>query len=149
MPYQAKHGRHVTAVEQVKGATRRTLVDGEKMMIIEWTMESGTTIPLHHHPHEQSGYIASGEMIFNVEGQEHHLTPGMGYLVTGHEPHGARFDVPTVVVDIFSPPREDYRGDKPSTYQVVDAAKPAAGKKSAAMAKAAVKKRPSPKPPEN
>lgn len=119
MAYQENHTQNVKPVEQVKGAHRRTLVDGENMMIIEWTMEPGTEVPLHEHMHEQSGYIISGEMVFQCRGESHRLTPGMGYLVTGHEPHGAYFHEPTVVVDIFSPPREDYRGDKASTYNVV------------------------------
>ena len=139
MPYQENHGKDVKPVEQVKGAHRRTLVDGERMMIIEWTMEPGTEVPLHEHLHEQSGYIVSGEMVFQCRGEYHRLTAGMAYLVTGHEPHGAHFHEPTVVVDIFSPPREDYRGDKASTYNVVTEPVKAAPKKAAAKKPAAKK----------
>jgi quercetin dioxygenase-like cupin family protein len=124
MPYQQNASKNVLAVEQVKGAHRRTLVDGERMMIIEWTMEAGAGVPLHQHPHEQCGYVVSGEMIFTAAGKEHSLTPGMGYLVTGNEPHSARFPVPTIVIDIFSPPREDYRGTQPSSYHIVAAPAP-------------------------
>lgn len=143
MPYQQNAAKNVLAVEQVPGAHRRTLVDGERMMIIEWTMAAGTTVPLHQHPHEQCGYIVSGKMIFTAEGQAHALTPGMGYLVTGNEPHGAHFPVPTVAVDIFSPPRADYRGNQPSAYTLVTATVPKrkpAAKKVAATKKAVTKK---------
>jgi quercetin dioxygenase-like cupin family protein len=136
MPYQSNHSTQVKPVEQVTGAFRRTLVDGEKMMIIEWTMDPGTAIPLHQHPHEQSGYVISGEMVFFTQGNEHRIRPGMGYLVTGNEPHGARFDVPTVIVDIFSPPRADYRGDVPSSYKVVTEPKAPARRPTAASGKA-------------
>ena len=151
MAYQENHTQNVKPVEQVKGAHRRTLVDGEHMMIIEWTMEPGTEVPLHEHMHEQSGYIVSGEMVFQCRGESHRLTPGMAYLVTGHEPHGAHFHEPTVVVDIFSPPREDYRGDKASTYNVVT--EPAAASPSQAVAqkpaarKVAARKSPAKKAP--
>ena len=109
MPFQINHSTDVNAVEQVAGAWRRTLADGERMMVIEWTMGAGVTVPMHQHPHEQCGYVVSGEMLFTVEGAERAITAGMGYLVTGNTPHGARFNVPTVIVDVFSPPREDYR----------------------------------------
>ena len=117
--YQQNASKDVKPVEQVAGGLRRTLVDGAKMMLIEWTFKKGVVVPLHQHPHEQCGYIVKGKMIFTCDGEEHVLTPGMSYLVQGNVPHGAQFAAATVAVDIFSPPRADYRGDKPSQYKIV------------------------------
>ena len=137
MTFQKNHGDRVQSVEQVPGAHRHLLVDGDNMMIIEWRMDAGVVVPIHNHPHEQSGYVVSGVMLFTADGAEHVLAPGMGYLVQGHVPHGARFPEPAVIVDIFSPPREDYRGDKPSTYTLKAATK----KKTPALRKKVVKKK--------
>ncbi|MBI5877827.1 MAG: cupin domain-containing protein [Chloroflexi bacterium] len=139
---QANDSRDVAPVEQVPGAFRRVLADGDRMMIIEWTMKAGVVVPVHNHPHEQSGYIVSGEMVFHCDGKDFHLTQGMAYVVSGGTPHAADFPVASVVVDIFSPPREDYRGATASTYKLNGAAvasKPAARK-------AAPKKTPARKP---
>ena len=138
--FQAQSSGAAQAVEQVPGAFRRVLADGDRMMVIEWTMNAGVVVPLHNHPHEQSGYVISGEMVFTCDGKENRIMPGMGYAVAGNVPHGARFPVPTVIIDIFSPPREDYRGDKPSTYTLTPK-KPA--KKAAPKKKAAAKPKPS------
>ncbi len=143
--FQSNHGNDVMPVEQVPGAHRHVLADGAQMMILEWRMDAGVSVPLHNHPHEQSGYVISGQMNFTADGKEHVLTPGMGYLVMGTEPHGAHFPIASVVFDIFSPPREDYRSAKASTYTLT-AAKPTrkgavAKKKPVAKKKVATKKK--------
>lgn len=114
--FQKNDSQSVQSVEQVPGAFRRVLADGDRMMVIEWMMNPGVVVPIHNHPHEQSGYVVSGEMLFATGGVEHSITAGMGYAVAGTVPHGARFPVATTVIDIFSPPREDYRGTEASTY---------------------------------
>ncbi|MBI1800254.1 MAG: cupin domain-containing protein, partial [Chloroflexi bacterium] len=96
-----------------KGGFRRTLGDGEKMMIIEWTFEPGALVRMHQHPHEQCGYVISGEMLFTIEGSERRVPAGMGYSIPGGVPHSARCEQACVLVDIFSPPREDYRATMP------------------------------------
>ncbi len=108
--FQSNHSADIEPVEQIRGGFRRTLGDGKQMMLIEWTFEPGTLVPQHQHPHEQSGYVVSGEMFFTVEGAERKVPAGMGYLIPSNVPHGARFEQRTVLIDIFSPPREDYRG---------------------------------------
>ncbi len=156
---QAIDSRDVSPVEQVPGAFRRVLADGDRMMVIEWRMDAGVTVPAHNHPHEQSGYIVSGQMNFRCDGKDYALYPGMGYVVSGGTPHSADFPVASVIVDIFSPPREDYRGVLASTYTLNGAAvaelpaarkaaprkaaarKPAPRKRSAAKSKAPAKRR--------
>lgn len=156
---QANDSRNVSPVEQVPGAFRRVLADGDHMMVIEWRMNPGVVVPEHNHPHEQSGYIVSGQMNFHCDGRDWTLYPGMGYAVSGGTPHRAEFPVESVIIDIFSPPREDYRGAGASNYMLNGAAvaqepaapraaprkavvrKPAARKKPAAKSKAPAKRR--------
>lgn len=109
MGFQANHSKDVEPVEQIKGGFRRTLGDGERVMLIEWTFDVGAVVPLHSHPHEQTGYVVSGEMFFTIEGVERKVPAGMGYLIPSNMPHSARFEQRTVLIDVFSPPREDYR----------------------------------------
>lgn len=109
MPFQSNFTNDVPAVEQIPGGHRRVLGDGERMMLVEWRMQPGTVVPEHSHPHEQCGYVISGKMLFTIEGQEREVPLGTGYLIPPNVPHRARFKEFTVLVDIFSPPREDYR----------------------------------------
>ncbi len=152
--FQKNDSTDVQPVEQVPGAFRRVLADGNHMMVIEWSMNQGVSVPEHNHPHEQAGYIISGQMLFHCDGKDWVLDPGMGYVVSGGTPHGADFPVATVAVDIFSPPREDYRGVKASTYTLngaavakKHAARKATPRKAAARKPAARKSAAKPKAP--
>ena len=98
-----------TAVEVLPGVFRKTLADGENVMICEFTLEKGAQIPVHTHPHEQAGYIASGRARLIIDGVEYELVPGDTYHAAPNVPHGAVILEPSVIVDSFCPPREDYR----------------------------------------
>lgn len=109
MSFQSNHTNDVQPVEQIPGGQRRVLGDGEQMMLVEWRMQPGTVVPQHSHPHEQSGYVISGKMLFTIDSEEREVPLGTGYLIPSGVPHSARFEEFTVLVDVFSPPREDYR----------------------------------------
>src|SRR5260221_2046327 len=109
MKVHSHHTNDVAPVEQIPGGFRRVLADGDRMMVIEWRMNPGVLVPLHAHSHEQSGYVISGEMLFAIDGVEHAVKPGTGYSIAGNVPHSARFEQASVLIDTFSPPREDYR----------------------------------------
>jgi len=97
------------AVEAVPGLTRRTLGETDDMMLVEFRSEAKVNTPLHTHPSQQIGYVASGEIEITIEGVTTTCKAGDTYSVAGGVEHGAYFVVESVVVDCFSPPREDYR----------------------------------------
>jgi len=97
------------AVEMLPGLVRRTLADGERLMICEFTFDAHVRIPDHAHPHEQVGYVVSGRIAMTVAGETFELGPGDSYGAPSNVRHSAFTLEPTVVVDTFSPPREDYR----------------------------------------
>lgn len=98
-----------TPVEMLPGLTRRTLVSGPSMMICEFTFAANVEIPIHNHPHEQVGYVARGRVRMTVAGQSYELKAGDSYCAPSNVPHGALTLEPTVIVDTFNPPREDYK----------------------------------------
>lgn len=100
----------VEPVEMLPGLDRRTLGCGEQAMIAEFRARAGVEVPLHTHPHEQVGYVVSGQMELTIGSQTARCGPGDSYTIPGGVPHGARFLSECVVIDCFSPPREDYRG---------------------------------------
>ena len=96
-------------VEMFSGVVRRTLTDGDRMMLIEVTLEAGAVVPSHTHPHEQTGYLISGRMRFEVGDETRDLSPGDCWLVPGGAPHQVTALEPCLVIDVFSPPRDEYR----------------------------------------
>jgi quercetin dioxygenase-like cupin family protein len=96
-------------VEMLPGLTRRTLADGATMMLCEVTFQAGVKVPVHSHPHEQVGYVVRGRLEMIIDGERTEVGPGDSYYAPGDVPHGANALEASVVVDIFNPPREDYR----------------------------------------
>jgi len=86
------------------------VVWGEKMMLMVVTMEPDSVMPSHHHPHEQMGALVSGSLelavgdeVCPLSGKAMYLVPAMTMHAWKSGPHGA------VVVESFSPPREEYK----------------------------------------
>ena len=103
------HRSSAKPVEMLPGVVRRTLSDGERMMLIEVTIENGAVVPLHSHPHEQVGYLVSGRLLFELGDEKRELSPGDSWLVPSNVPHQVTALEPSVAIDIFAPPREEYR----------------------------------------
>jgi quercetin dioxygenase-like cupin family protein len=99
----------VEPVEMVPGLWRRTLSYGQRLMVVQATLEEGAVVPIHSHPHEQITYVVEGRLTMEVGGQTHVLGPGDSLLLPSDVGHGATVTERTIVVDTFSPPREDYK----------------------------------------
>lgn len=92
-----------------EGAERRVLAHGGALMLVQFSFAAGVTANLHHHPHEQVGYVVSGEIDVFMEGQEPvRLTAGGSYYVAPNLPHYVVTHAPTVLVDCFTPQRDDF-----------------------------------------
>ena len=98
-----------TPVEMMPGVVRRTLSTSEGMMLIEVVLEKGAIVPLHSHPHEQVGYLVSGRFLFELGDEQRELGPGDSWLVPPNVLHQVTALEPSLAIDVFSPPREEYR----------------------------------------
>lgn len=103
------HYTEAVPVRAADGIIRRTLLTGASIMLCEFRLEASARIPMHSHPHEQMGYVVSGRLRITVEHTTLELGPGDTYCAPANVPHGAEVLEAAVVVDSFSPPREDYR----------------------------------------
>ena len=110
MPIDQPFGANADAsvVVPTPGVERRTLVWGERMLFAEFRIARGAGVPPHSHPHEQVGYVASGRMEFTIGEQVRVLGPGDAYLMPGGVVHSTRALEDSVVIDVFSPVREEY-----------------------------------------
>ena len=96
-------------VEMFPGVVRRTLTFGERLLLGEGARDGSAGVPTHHPPHEQTGYLVSGRFLFELGDERRELGPGDCWLVPSNVPHRVTALERTVCVDIFSPPREEYR----------------------------------------
>ncbi len=72
-------------------------------------MEPGSQVPVHTHPHEQMGMVLEGSLTMVIGDESRQLRAGDVYLAPGNVEHSVTTGgTLTRVLDIFSPPREDY-----------------------------------------
>lgn len=82
---------------------------GDNLMINFVRIEPGAVVPLHQHPHEQAGTVIEGIIIMTIEDETRELRVGDAYVAPPNSIHGASAGPDgCLVVDVFSPPREDY-----------------------------------------
>jgi len=89
------------------GVRRRTLVAGERMMQIVVALDNGAHVPEHRHPHEQIAHVLRGRLRLTLAGTAHDLDPGESLYIPSNVPHSADALEEALVLDTFSPPRED------------------------------------------
>ena len=85
------------------------IVAGKGIMLSFLDLQSGCEIPEHSHPHEQAGLVLQGSFRFRIGSEERLTGPGDAFIVPPDVVHsGEVVEGPVRIVDIFSPPREDY-----------------------------------------
>jgi len=92
----------------LEGVWLKNLSRGEKTHIVEVKFNKGAIIPEHNHPHEQTGYLISGKLKFFSGEQEAFALPGDSWTFVGDLMHGAEALEESVVIEVFSPAREEY-----------------------------------------
>lgn len=90
------------------GLTRKVLAYNEKLFLVEHRMKRGWAGAVHSHPHEQVVYVVSGHLRVACLGRTVDLRAGDSFLVRGGVEHAASAVEESLVVDIFTPCREDY-----------------------------------------
>jgi quercetin dioxygenase-like cupin family protein len=97
--------------EQVKADLTRRLISGERVMIASIELERGCVVPKHAHVHEQISYVLDGHLRLIVGedgGESYDVRAGEVVLLPSNVPHAAEAMADTRVLDVFSPPREDW-----------------------------------------
>jgi quercetin dioxygenase-like cupin family protein len=90
------------------GVTRRVLAYSKDIMCVENTFEKGAQGALHHHPHTQITYVVSGSFEFCIDGVKKIVRAGDSMLKLNGVEHGCVCLESGVLLDIFSPMREDF-----------------------------------------
>lgn len=94
--------------ELLPGIRQRTRVFGEKTLMAEFVLARGSVLPIHAHPHEQTGYLVAGHLRLRIGDREFDARAGDAWCIPADVEHGARALEDAVAVEVFSPVREDY-----------------------------------------
>ncbi len=83
---------------------------GEKIMMSLVELEPNSVVPMHSHPNEQAGMVLEGEFLFEIGNESKVVKAGEYYIIPGGIDHSVQAgNEPSKALDIFSPPREDYK----------------------------------------
>lgn len=94
-------------ITMVPGIRRQTLVSGDTMMQMIVQLDAGSRLPEHSHPHEQVTHVLRGRLCLILAGIPYELGAGESLYIASNTPHAAEIDEDTLVIDTFSPPRQD------------------------------------------
>ena len=98
--------------ELAPGVTLRILW-GEKIMMSVVEIAPKAVVPNHTHPHEQAGLVLQGEFEFTIGGETRSMKQGEAYIIPGGVGHSlVGSDGWSLALDIFSPPREEYKSQE-------------------------------------
>jgi quercetin dioxygenase-like cupin family protein len=93
------------------GLRRRILAHNSNMMLVEHRMAGGWVGTRHSHPHDQMVYLIRGRLGFRCGDHEFEASAGDSFVIKGGLEHSAWALEEAVVLDVFTPYREDYLPD--------------------------------------
>ena len=101
--------------EQINPSISRQYITGDRVTVARFELKRGGVVPVHAHENEQVSFVISGALKFTIDGRDIIVRTGELLQIPGHVPHGVDVLEDTLVVDVFSPVRQDWI-DKTDTY---------------------------------
>ena len=90
------------------GMKRKIMAWDERLMLVRVEFEKGGVGTLHSHPHTQITHVEKGAFEVEISGEKQVLKAGDVFYVPPHAIHGAVCLEAGVLIDVFSPMREDF-----------------------------------------
>ena len=95
--------------ERLTETLERQVVWGENVTMARFHLGQGTHIALHKHESEQFTTVLSGALKLDIAGKVVTVRPREVLVIPAWAEHEAWAVEESVVLDVFSPPREDWR----------------------------------------
>jgi quercetin dioxygenase-like cupin family protein len=95
-------------VEQLNPLIARRAIHSAQMTIARFEIQQGAVIPAHAHVNEQVTSVEKGALMFQIGSEQQVLKAGQTLVIPSSVSHGVMAMEDTVVVDIFTPRREDW-----------------------------------------
>ncbi len=91
-----------------EGLKRKIMGYDDKIMLVKVHFEVGAVGIMHKHYHSQVTYVESGAFDVTIDGETKRLIGGDSFYIPPHIMHGAICRESGVLIDVFSPIREDF-----------------------------------------
>ena len=91
-----------------KGIKRKVMAYNDQLMLVRVVFEQGAVGTLHQHYHTQISYVESGQFEAEVGGEKRILKAGDAFNVPSDVVHGVVCLEAGVLIDVFTPLREDF-----------------------------------------
>ncbi len=101
--------------EQINPSISRQFITGDRVTVARFELKRGGIVPMHAHENEQVSFVLDGALKFKIDGREVIVRGGEVLQIPGTVPHEVEVLEDTLVVDVFSPVRQDWI-DKTDTY---------------------------------
>ncbi len=101
-------GRDIEWEQTAPGVKRQILAVGTDLMLVRVDFEAGAVGAVHHHPHRQATYVATGTFDVTMGDESKRVTAGDSFAAPSNVPHGVKAIEPGTLVDCFTPIREDF-----------------------------------------
>jgi quercetin dioxygenase-like cupin family protein len=101
--------------EQINPSISRQFITGDRVTVARFELKRGGIVPMHAHENEQVSFVLDGALKFKIDGREIIVRGGEVLQIPGTLPHEVEVLEDTLVVDVFSPVRQDWI-DKTDTY---------------------------------
>ncbi|MCD9023791.1 cupin domain-containing protein [Cohnella silvisoli] len=96
---------------------RKILPPGKQMMSMLIEFKQGGFGPEHAHPHEQLGFVIQGKIKMLLDGKEIVAEAGDQVCVPGNIPHSVLALEDSLVLETFTPLREDLLSTMPAIIE--------------------------------
>lgn len=91
-----------------EGVKRKIMGYDDKIMLVKVNFDEGGVGPMHEHYHSQVTYVESGEFELTIGENTKIVRGGDAFYIPPHVLHGAVCKSPGILIDVFSPIREDF-----------------------------------------
>lgn len=96
-------------IEDIGGGLKRQMLGyNHEMMAVKIYFSEGAIGYNHTHRHSQISFVVEGEFHFNIDGVTTIMKAGDSCLIPPWTDHGATCPTGGILIDMFSPPREDF-----------------------------------------
>lgn len=93
-----------------EGIRRKVLTYDSGVMMVRVAFEAGAVGAAHSHPHVQCSLVEQGVFDITIDGHTERLQKGDSFLVPPDAVHGAIAIEAGILLDVFTPMREDFVG---------------------------------------
>jgi quercetin dioxygenase-like cupin family protein len=90
------------------GMKRKIMAHDDRLMLVRVQFETGGVGTLHSHHHTQITHVESGVFEVEISGEKKVMRAGDAFYVPPNAVHGAVCLEAGVLIDVFSPAREDF-----------------------------------------